>query len=82
MTTQALWEEPAPGTQIRDGQRGHGSRLYTWLQCTQCRAGTWVRGGAPDQKRINDPEYFKSHGRPCLIPKCPGRHLLSEGPAQ
>lgn len=78
MTQQTLWEEPVPGTQVRDGQRGHGSRLYTWLACDVCSAGTWVRGGIPDREKLEDEEYRKSHGRPCLIPRCAGRHLLGE----
>lgn len=89
---QSLFIEPAAGTVVRDGagRRTVGpdgktstkrGRSYTWLRCTSCCAGTWVAGLAPDQDRLGDPEYFKSHGRPCRgTPRCPGRHLLSKDP--
>jgi hypothetical protein len=83
-----LWDEPAAGSVIKDGagrrvvgpdgkvstKRG---RSYTWLSCSHCGCGTWVAGLQPDQSRLDDPEYFKSHGRPCrLTPHCPGRHVV------
>lgn len=89
---QPLWEEPAAGTVVKDGagrktitvdgkastKRG---RSYTWLLCSVCGCGTWVAGLAPDQDRIDDAEYFKSHGRPCrLTPRCAGRHFLNREP--
>lgn len=89
---QPLWEEPAAGTMVRDGAGRKVTRpdgkvttkvglLHTWLLCTQCYAGTWVRGGPPDQDRLTDEEYRKAHGRPCrLTPRCTGRHLLAKDP--
>lgn len=87
---QSLWAQPTAGTVVRDGagrqtvgpdgkvSRKRG-RSYTWLECSQCGQGSWVAGLAPDQSRLNDPDYFKSHGRPCrMTPRCRGRHVLSE----
>jgi hypothetical protein len=50
--------------------------------CDGCGCGTWVGGLAPDQARLGEDEYRRSHGRPCrLTPRCPGRHLVSVEPS-
>lgn len=50
---------------------------YTWLACDHCGQISLVKGLAPDRSRLDEPDYWKDHGRPCrMTPGCRGRHLL------
>lgn len=90
---QSLWEEPAAGTVVKDGagrqvQHPDGRITtrrgisHTWLLCDRCGCGSFVKGLPPDQDRLGDEEYRKSHGAPCRTgPKgCGGRHLVAKEP--
>jgi hypothetical protein len=85
-----LFEEPAAGTVVKDGagRRTVGpdgkvstrrGTSFTWLRCDVCGCGRWVKGLAPDQARLDDEDYRKSHGAHCTTgPRgCPGRHVVA-----
>lgn len=52
---------------------------YTWLACDRCGGLSLLRCTAPDQGRLDDPDYRKKRGRPCrMSPGCAGRHVISD----
>lgn len=74
-----ICEACAGGGCPKCGRRHRSTGItYTWLGCDRCSEISLLRCGAPDQARLDDPDYRSKHGRPCrMTPGCPGRHLVS-----